>query len=258
MLSRLRPRSIYDVMAAIGCFAALATGTAYAANTIRSSDIVDGEIGSADVKDNSLNTFDVHSFIGEDVIDGTLTGNDVADTSSLGPSDIREESLLFNNTLIASDIAAGAVGSDEAADNSLTGADINESTLDLSPVSTTTFVGATGVVLPNSFVRVAYKDLPEGSWAITATANTATFGLNTDHTSDAVCELRNGSSFIGGTTDRRKSEGSDPIKRSLTMNGGAQIPPGGGRVSLWCLSQLLNNERVDFAQIMMTRVGGFS
>jgi hypothetical protein len=34
MLSRLRPRSIYDVMAAIACLVALAGGTAYAANTI--------------------------------------------------------------------------------------------------------------------------------------------------------------------------------------------------------------------------------
>ena len=87
MLRTLRPRSIYDVMAAIGCFAALATGSAYAANTVFSSDIVDGEvksvdignneIGSADVKDNSINTFDVHSFLGVDVVDGTLKDEDV-------------------------------------------------------------------------------------------------------------------------------------------------------------------------------------
>jgi hypothetical protein len=89
MLRKLMPRSVYDVMAAVGCFAALATGTAYAANTVFSSDIVDGEvksvdignneIGSADVKDNTINTFDVHSFLGVDVVDGTLTGADVQD-----------------------------------------------------------------------------------------------------------------------------------------------------------------------------------
>ena len=53
-------------------------GTAYAANTVGSADIIDGEvksvdignneIGSADVKDNSINTFDVHSFLGVDVV----------------------------------------------------------------------------------------------------------------------------------------------------------------------------------------------
>ena len=34
MWSRLKPRSIYDVMAVIGCLAAIGTGTAYAANTV--------------------------------------------------------------------------------------------------------------------------------------------------------------------------------------------------------------------------------
>ena len=66
-------------------------GTPYAADTVFSSDIVDGEvksvdignneIGSADVKDNSINTFDVHSFLGVDVVDGTLTGDDLASSA---------------------------------------------------------------------------------------------------------------------------------------------------------------------------------
>jgi hypothetical protein len=159
MLRKLLPRSIYDVMAAIACFGVLAGGTAYAANTVFSSDIVDGEvksidigqneIGSADVKDNSLNTFDVHSFIGEDVVDGTLTGADVSDNSTLGPLDISEQTLAFNNTLLASDLATASVGTDEVAnlslgnddfatgsvdsrvatDNSLTATDIDEASL---------------------------------------------------------------------------------------------------------------------------------
>jgi hypothetical protein len=87
MLRKLLPRSIYDVMAAIACFGVLAGGTAYAANTVFSTDIVDGEvksvdignneIGSGDVKDNTINTFDVHSFLGVDVVDGTLEDQDV-------------------------------------------------------------------------------------------------------------------------------------------------------------------------------------
>ena len=80
-------------MSTIACFGVLATGSAYAANTVFSSDIVDGEvksvdvgnneIGSADVKDGSLNTFDVHSFLGVDVVDNSLTGADI-DESTLG------------------------------------------------------------------------------------------------------------------------------------------------------------------------------
>ena len=68
-------------------------GTAYAVNTVRSTDIVDGEVKSvdigngeilsADVKDQSLTTFDVSTFLGADVVDNTLTGDDV-DESTLG------------------------------------------------------------------------------------------------------------------------------------------------------------------------------
>jgi len=51
-------------------------------------DVGNGEIGSNDVKDNSINTFDVHSFLGADVVDDSLTGADV-DESSLGNSSRR-------------------------------------------------------------------------------------------------------------------------------------------------------------------------
>jgi hypothetical protein len=94
MLRKLRPRrpSHATVVAYLGLFVALG-GTAYAVNTVGSTDIIDGqvksvdvgdnEIGSADVKDNSINTFDVHSFLGVDVVDNSLTGADI-DESTLG------------------------------------------------------------------------------------------------------------------------------------------------------------------------------
>jgi len=86
MLRTLRSRLTYaNVTATLALFVALG-GTAYAVNTVRSTDIVDGEvksvdignneIGSGDVKDNSINTFDVHSFLGADVVDGSLTAKD--------------------------------------------------------------------------------------------------------------------------------------------------------------------------------------
>jgi hypothetical protein len=94
MLRKLRSRLTYaNVVATLALFVAVGTGGAYAANTVFSTDIVNGEvksvdigdneIGSADVKDNTINTFDVHSFLGVDVVDGTLTGADV-DESTLG------------------------------------------------------------------------------------------------------------------------------------------------------------------------------
>jgi hypothetical protein len=79
-----------------------------------------------------------------------------------------------------------------------------------------------------------------------------------DRIIDASCELHNGNGFIGGATDRRTLKNLDTAKRSLSMNGGAQIPAGGGEVSVWCKSQFGASETVDSGQIMMTRVGGFS
>jgi hypothetical protein len=102
MLRKLMPRSVYDVMAALACLGVLAGGTAYAANTVFSTDIVDGqvksvdigdgEVGSADVKDNSINTFDVHSFLGADVVDESLTTADIQNGSLTG-FDINEGML---------------------------------------------------------------------------------------------------------------------------------------------------------------------
>jgi hypothetical protein len=153
MLSKLSRRLSYaNVMSTIAVVVAVGTGSAYAANTIGSSDIIDGEvksvdvgdaeIKSADVKDQSLTTFDVSTFLGADIVDGTITGDDVADTSSLGASDIHEETLLFNNTLNENDLGTdsvrsdelgtGSVHSDEVADGSLTAKDVAENSFNFS------------------------------------------------------------------------------------------------------------------------------
>jgi hypothetical protein len=98
MLRKLRPRrpSHGTVVAYMALFVALG-GTAYAVNTVGSTDIIDGQVKSvdigdgevssadvknqdilsADVKDQSLTTFDVSTFLGADIVDGTLTGHDV-------------------------------------------------------------------------------------------------------------------------------------------------------------------------------------
>src|SRR5215213_3523835 len=89
MLRKLRSRLTYaNVVATLGLFVAVGTGGAYAANTIGSADIIDGqvksvdigngEVNSADVKDQSLTTFDVSTFLGADIVDGSLTSADVA------------------------------------------------------------------------------------------------------------------------------------------------------------------------------------
>lgn len=104
-----------------------------------------------------------------------------------------------------------------------------------------------------TYVRVAGKRLPAGSWALVATVNTSGgSGIR-----DVDCQVRNGGDVIGGTADRRLTPSGQVVKRTLTMNGGAQVPPGGGEVSVWCRSQG-GNDTADYGFLMAIQLGGFS
>ncbi|HLL86668.1 MAG TPA: hypothetical protein VK387_05100 [Thermoleophilaceae bacterium] len=109
MLSELpfpRPRH-GTVVAYLALFVALG-GTAYAAATIGSAQVIDDSLRSVDLKDNA-------AVLSRDVVNDTVTGG------GLAGADVR------NNSLTSTDVA-GLTGAD-VTDNSLTGADINESTL---------------------------------------------------------------------------------------------------------------------------------
>jgi hypothetical protein len=114
MLRRLRPRSIYDLFAVVALFVAVGTGGAYAANTVFSSDIVDNQVYSADVRDDNLSG-------------GGLSGIDIAN-NAISSADVRDDNLGFGG-LTRQDLGPGSVASSEVQDNSLTGSDIIESSL---------------------------------------------------------------------------------------------------------------------------------
>jgi hypothetical protein len=97
MLAKLRPRSAYDVMAALALFLVVTGGTAFAvvaANQVNSQSIVNGQVKNEDLAPNSVGT--------GKIADGSI-GN--------------------------ADLAPNSVGTGKVADNSLTGADINVNTL---------------------------------------------------------------------------------------------------------------------------------
>jgi hypothetical protein len=113
MLERLRPRSVYDVLAAIACFGVLAGGTAYAANTIGTDDVIDESLTGADIKGKAT-----------PFVDGTLTGQDIRNLTILNAD-------LASQSLSRSKIQNGAINGIKVEDDSLTGADIDEATLAL-------------------------------------------------------------------------------------------------------------------------------
>jgi hypothetical protein len=102
---------------------------------------------------------------------------------------------------------------------------------------------------------VASKRLPAGSWAVVATVNTIGADTSSHSGIDVACELRNGANIIGGASDRRPREGGELDRRTLTMVGGAQVPEGGGDVSVLCRAN--GSQNVESCSMMMFQVGNF-
>ncbi len=128
-----------------------------------------------------------------------------------------------------------------------------------SGIATVTFAGSGRQELPDggALVKRVAKNLPAGNWAIVATANFSTlFYYNNDDGFEGTtrCELRNGADVVGFADDRRGVK--TDVHVSLSMNGGAAVPAGGGEVSLWCGSQF--GGFLENAQLMIMQVGSFS
>jgi hypothetical protein len=95
-----------NVTATLALLLAAGGGSAYAANTVSSADIVDGQVSTVDLAA------------------GAVTNGKLAD-NSVGAGKI------IDGHVTAADLAQGSVGSSEVLNDSLTGADIDESTLTL-------------------------------------------------------------------------------------------------------------------------------
>jgi hypothetical protein len=112
MLRKLRPRSAYDVMAALALFLVVTGGTAFAvvaANQVNSASIIDGQVKSQDIANKSIGPFKIKdagvansnlgpgSVTSAKVSDGTLSTGDLAPNAVTGPK-------VLDGTLGAGDI----------------------------------------------------------------------------------------------------------------------------------------------------------
>jgi hypothetical protein len=142
-------------LALVALFFALGGGAAWAANTIGSADIIDGEVKTADIGQNQVRSGDIatgqvqSSDLADDTTSNALTGTDVA-ADSLGGADV-----------------AGLGGAD-INDNSLKGADVDESSLAASRIvararGTASGQFGGGLVTTSSPQRVAFP-LSQNTW----------------------------------------------------------------------------------------------
>jgi hypothetical protein len=97
MLRKLRPRSAYDIMAAVAFFIAVAGGSAYAAATIGSADVKNDAVLTRHIKNAQVKKLDLgaNSVGSGKVIDGSLLKQDFkagqlpkGDTGPRGPGAI--------------------------------------------------------------------------------------------------------------------------------------------------------------------------
>src|SRR5262245_48161364 len=101
-----------NVVATLALMIAIGAGTAYAANTVFSIDIVDGEVKTPDIAPNAVGTGKIgkNQVFSDDVRDDTLSGGGLTAVDlapdSVGTSEIPADAVR------GSEIATGAVGGD--------------------------------------------------------------------------------------------------------------------------------------------------
>ena len=110
-MTRVRHHLTYsNVVSTLCLFLLLGGGVAYAANTVRSSDIVDGEVKNQDLAANSVGTAKIADghVRTTDVLDNDLTAIDIK-PESIGPGRIADNTLtggeILRNSLTGDDVA---------------------------------------------------------------------------------------------------------------------------------------------------------
>ncbi len=150
MLASIRKRATFaNICSFLALSLVLSMGTAYAADTVRSKDIVNGQVKNVDlganavtnakIKDGQVLATDLaassvdsskitDASVGSADLGSGSVGSDEIQTDGVGATEIADDSIdggeIINDSLSASDLATGAVGSSEIADGSITGTEV--------------------------------------------------------------------------------------------------------------------------------------
>jgi hypothetical protein len=113
-----------NLMSTLAVVLALGTGTAYAANTVFSTDIVDGEVKNADLATSAVSSAKVanNNLLSADVKDDTLAGGGLT-APDLAPDSVGSSEIAASS-VGPSELGYGSVGSDQIANGSVGSADL--------------------------------------------------------------------------------------------------------------------------------------
>ena len=139
---------------------ALGTGSAYAANTVFSADIVDGEVKTVD--------------LGTNAVRSTKIRNEQVLNQDLGVGAVNSASVL-DESLHANDLSAFSVGSTEIATNAVNATEIADNSID------------TGEIVDHSIGDV---DLADGAVGLKVNADISDTPSNTNvlKSAEAICD----------------------------------------------------------------------
>jgi len=108
---------------------ALGTGSAYAANTVFSADIVNGEVKTPDLANNAVTTTKIrpgqvaNTDLSADAVDGSKILDASVSSADLGFDSVASGEIA-TDAVNGSEVTAGAIDSDEISDNTLTADDL--------------------------------------------------------------------------------------------------------------------------------------
>jgi hypothetical protein len=152
---RLKRPSHATVVSYLALFVALGGTTAYAANTIGSSDVIDESLLSQDIKDGEVKTSDLknssvtslkinngsvlnaeiasNAVTTDKIADGAVGNGDLAD-GAVGTNKVQDGAItsakVFDDTLTANDIATSGVNSAEIATDAVGATEIQNDSID--------------------------------------------------------------------------------------------------------------------------------
>ena len=180
MLARLRTRLTFaNVCSFLALLIALGTGSAYAANTVFSTDIVDGEVKTADIDNNAVTTAKIRNGhvgnldLAADAVDGTKIFDSTVSAADLGFASVASGEIA-TDAVNGSEVALNAIDSDEILDNSLTLFDLGQNSVN-GPEITSGAVSSTELAdnsvvaakIPNGSLRGLELDGGRSNGAIT-------------------------------------------------------------------------------------------